>query len=228
MKFIIILVLLGLFYGCNSHKSRKLVYDKIVFTKGTFQQPFLDQENIPDTIFDKNNQPQTIFASRSIIKIEGSNALMYFNERMNTNNGYYKASLNDSIVENADKLMRDIDFNNIIDSSLVPRLSNIYDGYVYYMFLTKNGKTKEISFIDAKYYRPNFITFVNFIDSLGKKVNMTKMVDSMNTKNEFDSLKKSIVDNIRISVPPLKSSIQFLPGKNKMTELPLHKSKKKL
>jgi hypothetical protein len=139
MKFIIILVLVGLFYGCNSHKPHKLVYDKIVFTKGTFQQPFY---------------PYTIFASRSIIKIEGSNALMYFNEHMNTNKGYYKASLNDSTIDIANKLMRDIDFDNIIDSSLVPKQgSYIYDGYGYYLFLTKNGTTKEISFIDAKYYR---------------------------------------------------------------------------
>jgi hypothetical protein len=214
MKFIVILLLLGLFYGCNSHKPHKLVYDKIVFTKGTFQQPFLDQENAPDSMNGKPSYPYTVFASRSIIKIENSTALMYFNEYGNSNKGYYEASLNDSTIDIANKLIRDIDFDNIIDSSLVPEPgSYIYDGYGYYLFLTKNGKTKEISFIEAKYYRPGFSAFVNFIDSLGNKVNMTKLTDSMNTKYAFDSLKKSIVDNNRVSVPPLKRSIQFLPGK---------------
>jgi len=184
MKFIITILLLGLFCGCNLHKEHKLVFDKLVFTKGTFQQPFLEQENLSDTIFDKNNQPQTIFAARSFIKIEGTNAVMNFNEYRNPNKGYYKTSLNDNIVDITNKLMKNIDFNNIIDSSLIPKPGSwLYDGYTYYLFITKNGKTKEISFMDAKYYRPNFSVLVNFIDSLWNKVDMVKLVDSINTKH---------------------------------------------
>jgi hypothetical protein len=214
MKLLIIMILLITFFGCNSNNQHKLVYDKIVFTKGTFQQPYLEKDNIPDTIIVKQFYPFTIFASRSIVKIEGSSAVMYFNEFGNSNKGYYKATLNDSIIDITNKLLGDIDFTNIIDSSRIPKPgSYTYDGFAYYLFLTKNGKTKEISFIDAKYYRHNFSVFVSFIDSLENKVNMVKLIDSIKTKQEFDSLKKSIVDKINGSLPPLKSIKQFLPAK---------------
>jgi hypothetical protein len=218
MKFIQIIFLVGVFCGCsNFNKNDKLVFNKLVFTKGQFHTFSEENDECPDSMLGKPVYGPNFFASRSIVKIEGNIAILYLNEYGNSNKGYYRTPLNDSLVSMVNKLFRKVDFNNIIDSSrIMSPGSSTYDGYAYYLFLTMNGITKKTEFSDVnqkqKQYHNDFSAFVNLIDSLEVKLNLTRLVDSTNTKIEFDSLKETLVKSIKGSNPPLVYRIIKFPG----------------
>lgn len=201
--------MLGIFTGCSKpEKQAKLAVNKLVFTKGIFivKDPL---ENFPDSVNGTPAEVYTIFKSRELLKIVGRRAFFFINEYGNSNKGYFRAEVDDSTINLINKYLSEVNFNDIIDSSVSPHWEKdlIYDGYSYLLFLEYRNKTSRVEYIDVPLYKKQFTSFANLIDKLDRRLKLERLADILKLKSEFDSLKKAIVLNKTKDMPPLR----FLP-----------------